>query len=49
MTRAWRNKNLNERRKGALARLKRQPTKKDPDKQRLVDQQLETLESRIRS
>ena len=42
-------KNVNSRRKGALKRLLKQPVKKNPDQRALVDQQIATLESRIRS
>ncbi len=42
-------KNVNNRRKGALKRLLKQPVKKNPDQRALVDQQVATLQSRIRS
>lgn len=48
MTRLKR-KNVNNRRKGALERLLKQPEKKNPDQHALVVQQIATLESRIRS
>ena len=47
MTRLKRN-NVNNRRKGALERLLKQPEKKNPDQHALVVQQIATLESRIR-
>jgi len=47
MTRLKR-KNVNNRRKGALERLLKQPEKKNPDQRALVVQQIATLESRIR-
>ena len=47
MTRLKR-KNVNNRRKGALERLLKQPEKKNPDQHALVVQQIATLESRIR-